>query len=53
MKKRDTSVTELCEELGVSRTTLYAHVTPTGELTEKGQALLQAKGRGRASIVTA
>jgi len=53
MQNRDTSVTELCKELGVSRTTIYAHVTPTGELTEKGQALLQAKGRGRASIVTA
>ena len=41
MKSRDTSATELSKELGVSRTTLYAHVTPTGELTEKGQALLK------------
>jgi DNA invertase Pin-like site-specific DNA recombinase len=52
MKKRDTSVTELCKELGVSRTTLYAHVSPEGTLTEKGQALLKAKGRGRASVVS-
>ena len=50
MKDRDTSATELCKELGVSRTTLYAHVTPKGELTEKGQALLKAKGSGRASV---
>lgn len=52
MQNRDTSVTELSEELGVSRTTLYAHVTPNGELTEKGQALLKVKANGRASIVT-
>ena len=53
MKSRDTNVTDLCEELGISRTTLYAHVTPKGELTEKGQALLKAKASGRASVVTA
>jgi DNA invertase Pin-like site-specific DNA recombinase len=52
MKSRDTNVTELCEELGVSRTTLYAHVTPTGEFTKKGQALLKAKGNGRASVTS-
>jgi DNA invertase Pin-like site-specific DNA recombinase len=50
MKDRDTNVTELCKELGASRTTLYAYVTPEGELTKKGQALLKAKGSGRASI---
>ena len=50
MKSRDTSATELCKELGVSRTTLYSHVTPEGELTERGQALLKAKGSGRASV---
>ena len=53
MKSRETNVTELCEELGVSRTTLYAHVTPKGELTERGQALLKTKASGRASVVTA
>jgi len=41
MKKRDTSATELSKELGISRTTLYSHVTPQGELTEKGEALLR------------
>ena len=50
MQHRDTSVTELCKELSISRTTLYAHVTPEGELTKKGQALLKAKGSGRASV---
>lgn len=52
MKSRDTNVTELCEELGVSRTTLYAHVTPKGELTERGKKLLKAKSTGRASVAT-
>ncbi len=50
MKSRDTNVTTLCEELGVSRTTLYAHVTPQGEFTERGEALLKAKSSGRASV---
>lgn len=53
MKNRDTNITELCEELGVSRTTIYAHVTPQGELTEKGAALLEAKGNGRAGKAAA
>ena len=52
MKSRETNVTELCEELGVSRTTLYAHVTPQGELTERGQALMKVKAKGRASVVS-
>ena len=43
MSHRDTSVADLCKELGVSRTTLYAHVTATGALTDKGQALLKGK----------
>ena len=44
MQHRDTSASQLCKELGISRTTLYAHVTPEGELTEKGQALMKVKG---------
>lgn len=44
MKSRETNVSELCEELGVSRTTIYAHVTPQGEFTARGQALLKGKG---------
>ena len=40
MAKRDTVVADLCEELGVSRSTLYKHVTPYGGLTSAGEALL-------------
>ncbi len=35
MKNRDTKVRELCEELGgITRTTLYRHISPKGELRE-------------------
>lgn len=40
MKNRDSSVSELCEELGVSRVTLYRYVSPTGDLKENGQKVL-------------
>jgi DNA invertase Pin-like site-specific DNA recombinase len=40
MASRDTHVMELCTELGVSRATLYNYVTPNGNLTTKGAALL-------------
>jgi DNA invertase Pin-like site-specific DNA recombinase len=40
MARRDTSVADLATELGVSKPTLYTYVTPTGELTERGTALL-------------
>jgi DNA invertase Pin-like site-specific DNA recombinase len=43
MANRDTSVADLAKELGVSKVTLYRHVTPKGELTEKGRALLGKK----------
>jgi DNA invertase Pin-like site-specific DNA recombinase len=45
MQSRDTSVTALCEELGISRTTLYRNVTATGELTEAGRRALAEKRR--------
>jgi DNA invertase Pin-like site-specific DNA recombinase len=45
MANRDTHVSELCAELGVSRAALYNHVKPNGELTERGAVLLN----GRAS----
>jgi DNA invertase Pin-like site-specific DNA recombinase len=41
MQHRDTSVVELCEELGVSKAALYRYVTPNGELTETGKAILK------------
>jgi DNA invertase Pin-like site-specific DNA recombinase len=40
MAHRDTSVTELCKELEVSRAALYRYVSANGELTDKGRALL-------------
>jgi DNA invertase Pin-like site-specific DNA recombinase len=43
MASRDTHVLALCEELKISRTTLYNHVTPDGKLTCRGEALLQKR----------
>lgn len=46
MGKEETKVGELCKELGISRQTLYRHVSPTGELRADGSKLLT---RGRDS----
>ena len=43
MACRDTSVNALCEELGISRTTLYRHMSATGELTPVGERALVDK----------
>jgi DNA invertase Pin-like site-specific DNA recombinase len=40
MGKKDTNVGALCKELGITRQTLYRHVSPTGELREAGQKVL-------------
>ena len=40
MQNRDTSVTELCKELGITRPTLYRYVAPNGELREFGKKVL-------------
>lgn len=40
MGQPETKVSALCEELGVTRQTLYRHVSPTGELREDGRKLL-------------
>ena len=40
MGKRETNVRELCEELGVTRATLYRYVGPNGGLRERGQKVL-------------
>ena len=40
MGKAGTKVGELCAELGVTRQTLYRHVTPSGELRPDGLNLL-------------
>jgi DNA invertase Pin-like site-specific DNA recombinase len=49
LRNRDTSVTELCDELGVSKSTLYRNLTPDGELTVHGEKLLGiiANGNGK------
>lgn len=40
MKNQDTTVSELCKELGISRQTLYRYVNPEGELREYGIQVL-------------
>jgi DNA invertase Pin-like site-specific DNA recombinase len=41
--KPETKVSELCAELGITRQTLYRHVTPNGEIRPDGEKLLQRK----------
>ena len=41
MKNRDTSVTELCKELGVTRATLYKYISPIGELRDHAKRVLE------------
>ena len=41
MPKRDTSVSELCAELGVTRATLYRYISPKGELRDYGIKVLR------------
>ncbi|MFC9351520.1 recombinase family protein [Arthrobacter sp. NPDC057013] len=43
MSQPGTKVGDLCKELGITRQTLYRHVSPTGELRPDGQKLLQRK----------
>jgi DNA invertase Pin-like site-specific DNA recombinase len=40
MRHRDTKVSELCAELGVTRVTLYRYVSPSGDLREHGKQVL-------------
>jgi len=40
MGQPDTNVTDLCKELGITRQTLYRHVSPTGELRPDGRKVL-------------
>jgi len=40
MGEPGTNVGELCTELGVTRQTLYRHVSPTGELRDDGRKIL-------------
>lgn len=41
MGKEETTVSELCEELGVTRVTLYRYVGPDGKLREHGRRVLE------------
>jgi len=43
MAKRDTRVSDLCKELGITRQTLYRFVGPKGELRTDGSKLLKSK----------
>ena len=41
MQNRDTTISELCEELGgITKQTLYRYVSPTGELRDYAKKLL-------------
>ena len=42
MGKKETRVSELCDELQVTRTTLYRYVGPQGELRDHGKQVLAA-----------
>jgi DNA invertase Pin-like site-specific DNA recombinase len=42
MGKPETKVADLCEELGVTRQTLYRHVSPKGELRPDGEKLIRS-----------
>jgi AcrR family transcriptional regulator len=44
MGQPETKVGDLCEELGITRQTLYRHVSPKGEVRSDGLKLL-AGGR--------
>ena len=43
MAHRDTSVSELCRELGIRPVTLYRYVGPQGQLREQGQKVLGSR----------
>jgi DNA invertase Pin-like site-specific DNA recombinase len=40
MGKKGTVVADLCEEIGITRATLYRYVSPTGELRSAGKKLV-------------
>lgn len=43
MGQPSTNVGELCKELGITRQTLYRHVSPTGELRPDGRKVLTGR----------
>ena len=40
MAQRDTKVSELCLELGVTKATIYRYVAPDGSLRNRGRQVL-------------
>jgi DNA invertase Pin-like site-specific DNA recombinase len=47
MGQPETKVSDLCRELGITRQTLYRHVSPQGELRADGKKLIAARGRAQ------
>jgi DNA invertase Pin-like site-specific DNA recombinase len=45
MGKRETNVATLCEELGITRQTLYRHVAPNGTLRPAGKKVAESGAR--------
>jgi hypothetical protein len=45
MGQKETVIRDLCAELGITRQTLYRHVSPDGSLRPDGQKLLGGKAR--------
>ena len=45
MGQPETKVGELCKELGITRQTLYRHVSPNGRLRPDGEKLFMDKGK--------
>lgn len=43
MGQPNTKVSDLCAELGITRQTLYRHLSPTGELRPDGLKLLAGR----------
>ena len=52
MGKRDTSVGALCEELGITRQTLYRHVAPDGTLRADGKKAQSSIGYAASAIIS-
>lgn len=40
MAQRDTSISDLCKELGIERVTSYIYVDPNGELRDYGKRVI-------------
>ena len=53
LKDPQTQVNDLCEELGITRQTLYRHVSPDGKLRPDGEAALGREQQGMKSSTKA